>query len=976
MSARGGTAQPGPAAAPGPERGRTPRTTPPASSCRLQLHAGFDFDDAARIVPYLARLGVGAVYTSPLLAAAAGSTHGYDIVDHARVNPELGGEEGFDAFTRTLRAHGLALIMDFVPNHMGVEAARANRWWWDVLENGTASRFARYFDIDWAPVKRELAGRVLLPVLGDAYGRVLERGELALETAPGGRIDVRYFDRAFPLDPGTLPSLFAPAAPGLAAVLGARHPAVQEWMSILASLDHLPGRDAGGEVQRAEREREAHTARARIARLMEDVPEIAVHVAARIEAVNGVPGDPASFDALHALLDAQAYRLAHWRTSFHEINYRRFFDVNGLAALRMEEPDVFDATHARVLEWVRQGRLDGLRLDHVDGLFDPAAYLARLRRAVDEARGAGTPFYLVVEKILSPGESLRRDWPIDGTTGYDFMNDVNGLFVDGTAERRMTAIARRFTGAREPFADLVYEAKRDVMDSTLASELNVLAHALNGLSERSRRDRDFTLNSLRTMLREVVACFPVYRTYLAPGETDADDARVVRHAIATAQRRNPDTDPSIFGFLDRVLLGGDDAIADPAEAARRRRFAMQFQQFTGPVKAKGLEDTAFYRSHVLVSLDEVGGAPQRFGRTPAAFHAANATRREAWPAAMLCTATHDMKRGEDVRTRIDALSEIPDAWAREVFRWTRINSSAHTRPDDGAPAPDRSDEYLFYQTLLGAWPAGAVDAAALAERLTAYMLKATREAKRHTSWIHPNAEYEDATRRFVTRVLTGRVARRFLPAFEPFQRRIAAAGMVQSLAQVVLKTAAPGVPDFYQGTEGWDLSLVDPDNRRPVDFAARARALDALEPLLDGAPPAEALAALLATWPDGRVKTFVTAAALRTRAARAALFLEGDYLPVHAAGEHAAHVVAFARTRHGEAALALAPRLVLGLSDDAPPLGEIWGDTRLVLPEAIAGRRLRDAFGGATLPAASGGPRLADLLRHFPAALFVTETRS
>jgi (1->4)-alpha-D-glucan 1-alpha-D-glucosylmutase len=978
MSGTGTEARTG--AVPSPESGlradeAAPVRSGPVSTCRLQLHANFDFEDTVNVVPYLARLGVTDLYTSPLLTARSGSMHGYDISDHGHVNPELGGEEGFDALSRELHSHGMGLIMDFVPNHMGVDDARGNRWWWDVLENGTASRFARWFDIDWTPVKRELAGRVLLPVLGSAYGEVLERGQLQV-AFDRGTLVLNYFDHRFPIDPRTIPAVLSPASARLAGALGGGHPAAQEFMSIVASLENLPDRSLDDDASLEAREREKRTARYRLSRLAADTPQVAEQIADRLDAVNGSPGDPASFDALHALLESQAYRLAHWRTAFHEINYRRFFDVNGLASLRMEEPEVFEATHGLVLRWAREGRLDGLRLDHIDGLFDPVGYLRTLRSAVEEVRGE-RPFYVVAEKILSPGESLRDDWLVEGTTGYDFLNDVNGLFVDPAAERRMAAIDRRFTRRRESFADVVYGSKRAVMDSTLASELNVLAHALNRISEGSRRDRDFTLNSLRTMLREVVACFPVYRTYVVHGRTSEEDLQAIRTAVGRARRRNPDTDPSIFVFLEDVLLARGEAALPDAQVARRRRFAMQFQQFTGPVKAKGLEDTAFYRCHTLISLDEVGGAPQRFGLSPEAFHAANQERHRRWPRTMLCTATHDTKRGEDVRARIDVLSELPDEWSREVSRWSRIHTSARTRLSDGSRAPDRNDEYLFYQTLLGIWPTVDPDPPAIAQRMTAYMLKATREAKQHTSWIHPNADYEQATSRFVETALSGAHGERFLAAFLPFQRRVAAAGMVNSLAQVVLKLTSPGVPDFYQGSEAWDLSLVDPDNRRPVDFAQRSATLESLEPLLGHAlPPATAaaeLADLLARWENGRIKMFVTAAGLRARRAMPDVFVDGSYLPLEPKGDRASHVVALARRHGARAAIAVVPRLFSGFTAGAPPLGDLWRDTALVLPRDLHGIRLRNVFTGATLAPAPDVVSVAACLDHLPVALFVTE---
>jgi (1->4)-alpha-D-glucan 1-alpha-D-glucosylmutase len=857
----------------------------------------------------------------------------------------------------------MGTVVDLVPNHMSLESPRANPWWTDVLENGPSSPYARFFDVDWAPVKRELAGKVLLPILGDQYGRVLERGELELVFRDGA-LCVRYGDRELPINPRQTPRILRQGLEALRAELGDDDPDVRELLSILTELANLPAIAETEPARVAERQREKEVARERLARLTARAPRIGAYVAACVRAANGRAGHPASFDALHALLEAQAYRLAHWRTAFHEINYRRFFDVNALIGLRMEEPEVFAAAHALAGELVCAGTVTGVRIDHLDGLFDPRQYLERLRDALG--------VYTVAEKILAPGETLPPEWPLDGTTGYDFLNDVAGLFVDGRNAVAMRRAWERFTGTRARFDDVVYASKRDVMESTLASELNVLAHALNRISEADRRSRDFTLQSLHDMLREFVACFPVYRTYVSPAGHSEPDLRLIESAIARARRRNPATNASIFDFLRDVLLDRPPPGLGAAERSRRIEFAMRLQQYTGPVQAKGVEDTAFYRYHVLVSLNEVGGAPEWFGRTPAEFHAANRLRRARWPHAMLCTATHDTKRGEDARARISVLSELPGEWAHAAARWARLNGAHRTALEDRW-APDRNDEYLFYQTLVGIWPAGDAAPAALVPRLRTYMTKAIREAKVHTSWISEDAAYEEGVLTFVERTLAGPRSGRFLDAFVPFARRIARLGAVGALAQLVLKLVAPGVPDVYQGTELWDLHLVDPDNRRPVDYATRTAALDALAPLLHDPGPADRVAAvarLVQEWEDGRIKLLVTACGLRLRRALAAVFRDGDYLPLEVRGAHADHVVALARTHADAVVIAVVPRLVAALADGAGVLRpEAWEDTRVVLPAALARAPLRDALTGVACAPVAGALALGEILRVAPVAI-------
>jgi (1->4)-alpha-D-glucan 1-alpha-D-glucosylmutase len=947
----------------------------PISTYRLQFSRDFRFVDALDVLPYLDELGVTDCYSSPHLRAAPGSMHGYDICDHTQLNPEVGSEEEYAEWCAALQARGFGHIVDFVPNHMSSDST-SNLWWRDVLENGPSSPYARYFDIDWEPVKPELRNKVLLPVLGDQYGRVLERGELQLRFDDGA-LHLRYFDRDLPINPRQTPRVLGLNIDQLEQRAGADS-AFREFLSILTELQNLPPYPERDATRIIERQREKEVARERLVRLVQDSPIIREHIESAVRLANGTPGDRASFDGLHALLEHQPYRLAYWRTAFDEINYRRFFDVNELVGLRMEEPDVFEATHRRLRQFIAAGQITGIRIDHPDGLFDPSEYLGRLQQMVAEATGDPDPFYVVVEKILSDGEVLRTDWPVAGTTGYGFLNLVSGVFIDARHARPLRRVYTRLTGRQETFDEVVYEGKRTIMLTALSSELNVLAHALNRLSERDRGSRDFTLNNCRKVLSEVIACFPVYRTYISPRGVDVFDREIVEEAIQRARRRNPLMEASIFEFARNVLL-------PPTDVREPLRVAMRAQQLTAPVQAKGVEDTAFYRYNVLVSANDVGGHPGRLGVAPQEFHDANARRLAAWRHELTATATHDTKRGEDARARINVLSEMPDTWRRAVSEWMRVNNR-HRVKVGGVWAPDRNDEYLFYQTLVGVWPAELTDQPApervpdeLVQRVSAYVQKAVREAKVHTSWIDEDQAYGRAVARFVEQALGGRHAARFLRSFVPFQRRLARPGMINALGQLVLKLASPGVPDCYQGNELWDFNLVDPDNRRPVDFALRRRLLDELRPLIAaveaGQPNAPALTALLARWPDGAIKQFVTAVGLRFRRAHPDLVIQGAYVPLQAEGDAADHIVAFGRVHSTGTLLAIVPRLTTSLtSEERPwPLGDgAWSTTRILLPGESSASYVHLFTGEAIARFGEperGGLAAADVFRTSPVAL-------
>lgn len=958
----------------------------PRATYRLQLNRDFTFADAAALVPYLDALGVSHVYCSPYLRARPNSTHGYDIIDHNAFNPDLGGAEGFERLCDVLREHGMRQILDMVPNHMGVMGAD-NAWWMDVLENGPASAFGAFFDIDWQPVNPELVNRVLVPVLGDHYGVVLEAGELKLAfEADRGSFSVFYHEHRFPVDPRDYPHVLDRALRALEGTRAAES-AAAETASLAAAFAHLPSRNETAPEKTAERNRDKELHKRRLAQLAREHPELTVAIELAVRGLNGAPGQRASFDALETLLEAQAYRLAFWRVASDEINYRRFFDINDLAALRMENEAVFNATHSFVLGLAAEGKVDGLRIDHSDGLYDPAQYFRRLQEhyarlagldaPADEADGRPLrPLYVVVEKITASHEHVSTTWAVHGTTGYRFATVVNALFVDCQARAKLNRIWRAFSGETTDFEEAAYRGRRDITRAALASELTVLATELLRIARADRRTRDYTFNTLRHAIAEVAACFPVYRTYVADGLTP-QDRRYIDWAVAHARQRIRAADATAFDFLRLALLASPPQEAAPALKERYRAFAMKFQQFTAPVTAKGVEDTASYSFNRLVSLNEVGGDPEMFGIAVSAFHGASTDRAARWPHTMLATSTHDNKRSEDVRCRIDVISEMPAAWRLALRRWNRMNASRR-RTVNGTAAPSRNDKYLLYQTLLGTFPNGTIDATALEayrDRIERYMLKAVREAKLHTSWINVNAEYEEAVAGFV-RALLGRLEPNpFLDDLRLQARPIAWFGMLNSLSMALVKLTSPGVPDFYQGNEIFDLSLVDPDNRRPVDYARRRVLLEELQALAAG--PAETLPAGVRAFfdapNDGRAKLWLVWRALQFRRECNDLFLKGDYHPAAASGARARHVVAYAR-RLGDAGIVVAAgRLFasMGLEPGVLPVGKpAWDDTALDLAFLPERTRLVNVLTGESLATdASGRLPLCRAMTHFPGVL-------
>lgn len=938
----------------------------PLATYRIQFSPRFRLDDAARLVPYLSDLGISHLYASPFFRASSDSPHGYDVVDHDQIDPRLGGEEGLETLVRSLRAHGMGLILDFVPNHMGIGSE--NAYWQDVLENGPSSAHARFFDIIWNPLKDELENKVLLPLLGDQYGAVLEAGELQLAFEEGS-FWVRYYEHRFPINPRHYPMILEHRLEALQEEREEPSLEVEELLSICTACHNLPPRTESDPQRIQERRREKEVIKRRLEKLCEESPSVREHVERNVHTFNGIPGEPRSFDLLDALLDAQAYRLAHWQVAGEEINYRRFFDINDLAAIRMEDPQVFEQTHAKTLDLLARGWVDGLRIDHPDGLFDPEGYFLRLQReqflslaraayeklapaASFEAvapllRAAWTsderlqrPIYIVAEKILVGNESVPQRWAIEGTSGYDFLCRLTGIYVEQQGRKAIDDLYVRFTGVRQSVGELLYEKKKLIINTSMASEVNILAYRLNRISERNRRSRDFTLNALRSALIEYIACFPVYRTYITPSHIDDTDRRNVELAIARAKRRSPVTNVTIFDFLRDILLLRPSGDSSAEERKDQIDFAMKVQQLTGPVMAKGLEDTTFYIYNRLLALNEVGCDPSAFGTSLEEFHAANLSRSRG---SLLATSTHDTKRSEDARARLVVLSEIPEEWKQLVGRLSRVARRHRVVVSEDRIAPDRNEEYFLYQSLLAAWPLEEMDAGRREDfigRMEAYAVKAAKEAKVNTSWVNPDATWDEALAAFVRRLV---VDEEFLRHFLPFFAWVSEAGMRNSLSQALLKFVSPGVPDVYQGCERFDFSLVDPDNRRPVDFPALTASLREMQ---EEAGDRQALCARL--WErrrDGRIKQYLTARTLDLRRREADLFAKGEYLPLEFAGPRRAHAVGLCRRLGPRAVIAVAPRFVARLLDEGDP----WKDTHLILPGGTGAAPWRDWLTGASI---------------------------
>ncbi len=930
----------------------------PAATYRLQLSGAFTLRDAAAVVDYLDALGISDLYASPLLCCRTGSPHGYDVVDPTRVDPERGGAEGLEALAGALRGRGMGLLLDIVPNHMAASAE--NPWWADVLRHGPSSRWAPVFDLVWSPALSPLRGTILLAVLGKPYGQALEQQEISLAFGPDG-FTVRSSERRLPVDPRSVRLVLRDALDGADDALPAGSRAAVK--ALVSRLEAIPERDVAEPYLREQRRSQAEAASRELLALVAADAHAAAALEASVRRFNGTRGEPASFDLLDRFLHDQAYRVAFWKTGREKLNFRRFFNINDLIGVRVEDPEVLAATHGLVFRLVREGLVTGLRVDHVDGLRDPLAYLLRLQ---DHLAPVRRDLFVVVEKILGHDEALPDGWPVAGTTGYEFAAAVNHLQVDGQGVSEMIACYRRFTGEAGTFADVVYRRKKLVSRELFSAEMGALERRLVRLAESDRWACDLSVRELGRALEEVTAALPVYRTYTRSETVRAEDRRVVQRTVATARRQAPAVSARALGFLGRLLSLEMPPSLTAGERAEWLEFVRSWQQLTPPLMAKGLEDTALYVYNAVTSLNEVGCGPSDGGVQPESFHRFAAARLAAQPGALNATSTHDTKRSEDVRARLHVLTEMPDEWERRVEAWSRWNDGAK-RLVGGMRVPEPAAEALFYQTLAGVWPLDEADWPALPDRLAAYMVKARREAKSETSWLQPNEAYERGLVRFVGTVL-GRRDSRFLADFADFHARIALPGAVNSLAAVLLRSTAPGIPDLYQGCEVWDFSLVDPDNRRPVDFARRRALLGEVDAASQRDPRGTA-AALFGSWRDGRVKLLVTAAALRLRRRLPELFAHGAYHPVAVRGSCAAHACAFARADGATWSLTVVPRLLTRLVPlGAPPLGRAaWGDDALVLP-AGAPASWRDVLTGETV---DGDLRLADVFATLPVALLV-----
>lgn len=938
----------------------------PGATYRVQFNRQFRFADATELLPYLDALGITHLYTAPFLKARSGSTHGYDVIDHNAFNPEVGDEESFDALAAGLARRSMGQILDFVPNHMGIGKAD-NAWWLDVLEWGQASPYARYFDIDWRQATTPVRGKVVLPFLGDSYGNVLESGQLQLRiNAASGSFAVNYYDHLYPIAPRHYADILSDVA--------AETPVKRQLQELIDGFRMLRAQGISVARQHAKRQ-QAEVLKTRLAMQLRQTPGLLEDIEQVLGRYNGVPGDAASFIGLHRLLERQAYRLAYWRVAANEINYRRFFDINDLAGIRVEYEQVFDDVHRLVLRLLAEDKLQGLRIDHIDGLFDPQSYCERLQSvAAEVTHNSGQPLYLLVEKILARHERPRPGWPMAGTTGYELLNQINGLFMSPSAQRPMERFYRNFSGLHDSFEDVLTTAKREVVGHVLASDIEVLANLFSRLAETNWRTRDFTLLAIRNALTEIVVFFPVYRTYVSARGANVADRRDIDWAIGRARRHNRLIDAGLFSFIGGVLTAD---LSRPRSGFNRNqvlRLAMRFQQYTGPVMAKSLEDTAFYRYFPLLSLNEVGGEPSQFGVSVAAFHQYIRERAAQWPHALVSTGTHDSKRGEDVRARLNALTGRPEEWASQVRRWARLNRSLRTSADEEG-APSRNDEYLLYQTLVGSWPAdwstGSIpDKHALEEyrqRIDDYMIKAIREAKLRSSWLHPDPAYEDAVSGFVNALLQ-HPDNTFVTDMTNFVEQLAPAGVANSLGQLALKFTLPGVPDVYQGDELWNLNLVDPDNRRPVDYALRTMMLDALRARTDE-DPVPLVQELCRHWPDGRLKLFMTWKLLALRRRLAELFIGGTYHPLKVRGRYAESVCAYTRAHHGSRVVTIVA--CHGIANLNGGLNVDGDDTALELSGDSLQEELQDIFTGARFTAGvdTDPVALSSLLAHLPVAV-------
>jgi len=927
----------------------------PTATYRIQFHSGFKFESAKTIISYLSELGISDLYASPIFKARVGSTHGYDVVDPTQLNPELGTLENFEALVKEIQHHQMGWVQDIVPNHMAYDSE--NHWLMDVLENGSESDAFDYFDIEWEQTYDDIKGRVLAPMLGNFYGQCLENGEIKLSYSESG-LSVNYFSLKLPVRIESYAKFITQNLGHLGRFLGRRHPDFIKLLGILYLIKSAPGETKG-----RERYDQIAFVKGLLWELYTQNPEVKEFVDSNVDFFNGEKGNPESFNLLDSLLKEQFYRLSFWKVGAEEINYRRFFTVNELISVKVQEIKVFHKTHTLISQLIEEGIITGLRIDHIDGLYDPTEYLKRLRDKAGDV-------YITVEKILELNENLPEIWPIQGTSGYDFLNYINGIFCRCDSEKQFNDIYTKFTFVTNHYQQLAIEKKQLIVEKNLAGDVDNLAQILKRIAAQSRLGIDFTMNGLKRTLSEVLTLFPVYRTYVNGDGLSKDDSFYIKEVIEAARGRIPLL-LNELDFIEKLLLLQWDESLTEEQRALRLHFVMRLQQLSGPLMAKGIEDTLFYVYNRLISLNEVGGNPEKFGITVAEFHEFNQKESVAWNYKMNATATHDTKRGEDVRARLNVLSEIPGEWEKKVKYWREINHShkTHIRRKE---APSANDEYFFYQSLIGTYPFDESENTKFRERIKDYMLKSVREAKVQTAWLRPDTAYEEGFLAFIDQILDTSKSNQFLEEFLPFQKRIASYGIFNSLSQTLLKYAAPGVPDTYQGTELWDLSMVDPDNRRPVDYEQRIEILKNLKKQVK-TDNLKLIDELLSTKEDGRIKFFVTYKLLQARQENVELFQKGNYLPLEVVGQFKEHIVAFARSFNNQIAITIAPRLLTSLIEpEGYPCGEqVWGNTQLQLPQQLQST-WQDVFSKQKISSSKSGTIvIGQILENFPVALLL-----
>ena len=944
----------------------------PAATYRLQFNPSFGFKQGNQVVEYLSELGISYIYASPIFKPKKGSDHGYDVVDQNEFNPELGTPENLEELLTNCQNHGIGWLQDIVPNHMAYDGE--NRVLMDVLENGQSSKYFGFFDIEWNHPYETLKGKVVAPFLGRLYGESLEDGEITLRYDRDG-FTVNYYDLRFPLKIESYINVVSYRLGNLKKRVGDDSPDFINFLGILYSLKNLPA--SREDVN--DRYDQIMFVKRMLWELYNRNEEIKSFIDENIKIFNGEAGNPESFNLFHTLLSEQNFRLCFWKVATEEINYRRFFNINRLISLRIEDMGVFNQTHSLIFRMAKEGKFNGVRIDHIDGLYDPTGYLQRLKENIGDV-------YTVVEKILHPEEELPEFWPVEGTTGYDFLNYVNGIFCDGNNENAFTRLYTEFTGLTNPFEDLVAEKKRLIMGKHMAGDIDNLAHLMKRISSKHRHGYDITIYGLRRALVEVMAHFPVYRTYISEDHFSEKDRAYIKEAVKRALAANPVLYNEL-DFIEQFLLVKPGEYLSEDEKKECLDFISRFQQFTGPLMAKGFEDTTLYVYNRLISLNEVGGDPKKFGISSDEFHRFNLKRAKGWPYTMNALSTHDTKRGEDVRARINVLSEMPEEWKAKIKKWSKLNEKKK-RMINGKSVPDRNDEYFLYQTLIGAFPfyeAASSQSSLITgwiegngkyhdfvERIKQYTVKAIREAKVYTAWLKPDTDYEEAFISFVHEILNPSERNEFLKDFLAFQNKVAYYGIFNSLSQTLIKITSPGVPDFYQGTELWDLNLVDPDNRRPVDFEKRKRFLREIKELGEG-NILELIGELISRKEDGRIKLFLIYKSLEARNRRIELFENGEYLPLPVEGRYNHHVIAYARRDKNGSAITVAPRFITYLAKEKEyPFGiNVWKDTRIVIPEGL-GQSWKDCFTENIIRVESE-VAVGEILKHFPVALLLSE---